>query len=56
MIYSRAILVAVRQSAVDRGWTGTFGAGNLCRPRSEATGRASDLDLHCLLKLQEVKG
>ena len=33
-----------------------WGIGKQCRPRSELQNAASDQGLHCLFKLQEVKG
>ena len=60
VIYSRAILVA-RQSAVEsvfcKTWTVTFETlANNADPDQTPQKVASDQGLHCLLKLQEVKG
>ena len=62
VIYSRAILVAVMSECcvnrvICKIWTGTFGTlANSADPDQTPQNVASDQGLHCLLKLQEVKG
>ena len=59
VIYSRASLVAVTSAwrvkrVICKTWTGT--RANSADPDQTPQNAASDQDLHCLLKLQEVEG
>ena len=59
VIYSRAILVALTsecrvQRAISKTWTGTL--ANSADPDQTPQNKESDHGLHCLLKLQEIKG